>query len=174
MLSQWLWFMVCYAEPVIVNHGVLCWASGCASWCAMLCQWLWMMLWYAEPVGGNHGANTELVVVNHGEVCWASGLWIIVCYAEPGVWESWCVMLSQWLWIIVLCSTRCVGIMVNYANPVIVNHYVLFCACRFEPLRVILRQWLFIMLCYSVPVCVTHSELCQTSGCESWCVIMCQ
>jgi hypothetical protein len=28
--------MVSYAEPVVVNHGVLCWASGCESKCAML------------------------------------------------------------------------------------------------------------------------------------------
>ena len=36
MLSQWLWIMVCYSEPVVVNHGVLCWASGCESWWAII------------------------------------------------------------------------------------------------------------------------------------------
>ena len=30
--------MACYSEPVVVNHGVLCGASGCDSWCAMLSQ----------------------------------------------------------------------------------------------------------------------------------------
>jgi hypothetical protein len=47
--------MVCYSEPVVVNHGVLCWASGCESWCAMLNQWLCIMVCYAEPVVVNHG-----------------------------------------------------------------------------------------------------------------------
>jgi hypothetical protein len=62
MANQWLWIMVCYAEPVVVNHGVLCWASDCESWCAMLNQWLCIMVCYAEPV-----------VVNHGVLFWASG-----------------------------------------------------------------------------------------------------
>jgi hypothetical protein len=29
---------------VVVNHGVLCWTSGCESWCVMLSQWLWIMV----------------------------------------------------------------------------------------------------------------------------------
>jgi hypothetical protein len=100
MLSQWLWTMVNYTEPLVVNHGVLWWASGCESWWVMLSQWLWNMVCSAEPVG-----------VNHGVLCWASG-WIMGCYAEPVVmyhgvlcWasrcESWCVILIQWLWIMV-------------------------------------------------------------------------
>jgi hypothetical protein len=87
MLSQWLWIMGCYAEPVVVTHGelccargvnhcVLCWASGCESWCANLSHWLCIMLCYAEPV-----------VVNHYVLFWTSGC------------ESWCIILSQWLWI---------------------------------------------------------------------------
>ena len=81
MLSQWLWIMVNYAEPVVMNHGVLYWASsckscwgsgseswcvwwdsGCDSWIVMLCQMLWIMFCYAEPV-----------VVNHVGLCWAIG-----------------------------------------------------------------------------------------------------
>ena len=54
--------MVIYAEPVVVNHGVLFWASGCESYCVILSQWLWIMVIYAEPV-----------VVNHGVLFWASG-----------------------------------------------------------------------------------------------------
>jgi hypothetical protein len=109
---QWLRIMVCYAEPVVVSHGVLSWASGCESCCVMLSQWLWIMVYYSEPL-----------VVIHGVLCWASGcewwgvmlrqwLWIMGCYAEPMVvnhgvlyWASgcelWCAMLSQWLWIMV-------------------------------------------------------------------------
>jgi hypothetical protein len=29
MVSQWLLIMVCYSEPVVVNHGLLCCAKGC-------------------------------------------------------------------------------------------------------------------------------------------------
>ena len=47
--------MACYAEPVVVNHGVLCEASGGESWCAMLSLWLCIMVCYAEPVIVNHG-----------------------------------------------------------------------------------------------------------------------
>jgi hypothetical protein len=55
MLSQGLWIIVSYDEPVVMNHGVLCWASGCESWCVILKQWLWIMVCYSEPVVVNHG-----------------------------------------------------------------------------------------------------------------------
>ena len=45
---------MCYAEPVIVNHCVLCWA-GCVG----------IMVCYAEPVIGNHDVNAVPVGVNH-------------------------------------------------------------------------------------------------------------
>jgi hypothetical protein len=138
-------------HPVVVNHGVLWWASGCESWWAMLSHLLWIMVCYAEPVGVNHshwhsintmihnhwlsiahydsqpqaqnntpwftttgkyhnslrfttiGCYDEPVVVNRGELCWA-----ICC-------ESWCAMLSQWVWI-----------MMCYTEPVVVDHVVLF------------------------------------------------
>jgi hypothetical protein len=76
--NRWLWIMVCYAEPVVVNHGLLCWASGCKSLYVILCQWLWIMVYYYE-----------LVVVNDVVLFWASG------------GESWYDILSQWLWIMV-------------------------------------------------------------------------
>jgi hypothetical protein len=77
--------MLCCAEPVVLNYGVLCWASGCESLCAILSQLLWIMFCYADPV-----------VVNLVVLCWTSGCesccvilnkWfsIIVCYAEPVV-----------------------------------------------------------------------------------------
>ena len=46
--------MVWYAEPMVVNHGVLCLASDCESWCAMQSQQLWIMLLYTEPMAVNH------------------------------------------------------------------------------------------------------------------------
>ena len=42
--------MVCYAEPVVINHGVLCGATGCESWGAMMSQWWLIMVGHAEPV----------------------------------------------------------------------------------------------------------------------------
>jgi hypothetical protein len=42
MLSQWLWIMGCYTEPVGVNYRELCWTSGCKSWCEILSKWLWI------------------------------------------------------------------------------------------------------------------------------------
>jgi hypothetical protein len=57
---------------------------------------------YAEPVVMNHMSYADPVVANHGELYWASGC------------ESCCVMLSQWLLI-----------MVCYAEPVVVSHVVL-------------------------------------------------
>jgi hypothetical protein len=106
MLCQWLWIMVCYAEPVVVNHAVLYQA-----------EWLWVMVCNAEPV-----------FVNHGVLCWASGcescvlywieqLWIMLCYTEPIVCHAELLVvnhMSQWLWIME-CNTE----------PVVVNHGVL-------------------------------------------------
>jgi len=62
--------MVCYAEPVVVNHGELCCASDGESWCVMLNQWLCIMVCYVDPVVVNQECYTEPVVVNHGELCW--------------------------------------------------------------------------------------------------------
>jgi len=47
--------MVYHAEPVVVNHVLLCWASGCESCCVILSQWLWIMVCYDEPVAVSHG-----------------------------------------------------------------------------------------------------------------------
>jgi hypothetical protein len=78
ILSQWLWIMMCCAEPVVVNDGVECWASGSESWDVILSQWLWIKVCY-----------TELLFANYDELCWASEC------------EPWCVILCQWLWIVV-------------------------------------------------------------------------
>ena len=59
--NQRLWIKGCYAGPVVVNHGLLGWDSGCESLCILLNQWLWIMMCYAEPC-----------VVNHGVLFWAS------------------------------------------------------------------------------------------------------
>jgi hypothetical protein len=65
---------VCNAEPVVVNNGVLCWASDFELACVMLSQWLLIMV-----------CNVETVVVNKGLLCCAKSS------------ESRRVILSQWL-----------------------------------------------------------------------------
>jgi hypothetical protein len=47
--------------------------------------------------------HVEPVAVNHGELCWARGI------------ESWCAIIGQW-----------VGIMLCYAESLVVNYGVLF------------------------------------------------
>jgi hypothetical protein len=119
MLRQWLWIMVCYAEPVgvkhgvilsqwllimdcytvakVVNNGVLYWASGCKLWCVILSKWMWIMVSFTVPVVVNNDlscwvSDCEIcctILVNHGALCWAIGC------------ESWFVMLCQWLWVMV-------------------------------------------------------------------------
>ena len=148
---------------MVVNHGVVCWDSGCESLCAMLRQWLLIMLCYAEPM-----------VVNHCAIL-IQWLWIMVCYIEPVVvnrgviyWasdcESWCVILSQLLWIMVCYAklsgfeSRCIML-----SKVVLNHDVLCWA-----------QWLGIMVSYAEHVVVNHGLLCWASGCESWCVMLSQ
>jgi hypothetical protein len=148
MLSQWLWVMMSNAERVVMNHGVLCWASGCESWCVMLCQgceswcvmlcqgceswcvmlsqWLWVMVCNAVPGVWIMVCYAEPVVVNHGELWWGRGC------------ESLCVMLRQWLCI-----------MVCYAEPVVVNHGLI---CE--------AQWSGIVMYYA-----------EQNGSESWCAM---
>jgi hypothetical protein len=169
------------AETLVVNHGVLCWASSCES-CVMLSQWLWIMLCYAEPEGVIHGvlcwaSGCESwcvilcrVVVNHCVVCWTEWLWIM-CYTESGGCESHCAILSQWLWI-----------RVCYPEPVVVN-YVLCWANGCESCCVMLNQRVWFMVCYAEQVVVNHGVLywagwlwiivwyAEPSGCES-CVIL--
>ena len=70
-MSQWLWIvysyaepvvwiMVCYAEQAVLNH-VLYGANGFESRWVMLSLWVWFMVWYAVQV-----------VVIHGVLYWAS------------------------------------------------------------------------------------------------------
>ena len=67
---------------------------------------------------------------------------VIVCYAEPSVWKSWCecsasgsdswsLILNEWL-----------RIMSSHAVPVVINHVVLCLANGFELWRFMLCQCL--------------------------------
>ena len=105
------------------------------------------MVSYAEALFGNYGVNDVPVGVIHGELCWQSGCesCCVILY------DSWWAMLSHWLWINVSYAEPWLRIMFCYAEPVIGNQVVSV-----------------------VPVGVNHGELCEVSGCESCCVIMCQ
>jgi hypothetical protein len=161
MLSQWLCKILCYAEPVVVNHGVLFWASGCESWCVILSLWFWIMVSYDGSV-----------VVNHGVLFWASGceswcvilskwLWIIVCYAKPCGCEWWCIMLSKMVVNHdVLSWAQWLGIMMCYAEPMVRNHGLLCCVSGCESWFVLLSQWLWIMVYHAEPVVVNHALSC--------------
>ena len=122
-------------SSVCRNHGVLCWASRCESLRVMLSQWSWIMMCYSVPVG-----------VSHGELCWARG------------WQSCCIILSQ-------CCESLWAML-----RVVVNHGVLWLTIAIWTLC----QLVWILLCYTEPLVVNDCELCWTSGCESWCVILSQ
>ena len=54
--------MVRNAVQVVLNHGVICCASGCELLFVMLKQWLLIVVCRTEPV-----------IVNHGMLCCAKG-----------------------------------------------------------------------------------------------------
>ena len=132
MMGQWLWIVAIYAEPVVVNHGVLCWASGCESSCATLRQWYRIMVSYDEPV-----------VVNRDVLYWASGC------------DSWSVMLSQWLWIMVSYGKH-MYIFKRYET----EHKIGTSPITNMPVNFLHRYWLPFTLTWIHPlfggVCVAH------------------
>jgi hypothetical protein len=62
--------MVCFTEPVVVNHDVYCWESDFESRWVLLYQWLLIMVCIAEQVIVNYGEFTVSMVVNDGVLCW--------------------------------------------------------------------------------------------------------
>ena len=147
MLSQWVWIMVCYAEPVVVNHCELCWASGCETLWVMLRYWFWIIVSNAEPV-----------VVNHCVLCWAGCVGIMVCYPNPVV-VNHCVMLNR------VCGNQ--GVLFW------VSGWESRCECYVSELWwVVLSQWLWITVCYFEPLVVIHCKFCWASGCESLLVML--
>ena len=174
--------MVCYDEPVAVNHGLSCCVKGFESWWAMLSHWLSIMVWYAGPLVLNHACYAEpnscesccvilrRLCLNYGVLCRAIGYtWYEPVVVNSGVlcwtsgYESWCVMLTKWS-----------GIMVCNAAQVDVSHGVLCWDSDCGSFWVMLSKWLWIMLCNAEPVVVNYCVLCWASGCYSWCVIWSQ
>ena len=160
MLSMWWRITMCYSVPADIKYGELCEGGDCETVCAMLSQWLWILLYYADPVDGNHGVNAVPVGVNHVVLFWASR-----SESRSERYASRCescwTLLRQWLWI-----TVC------YGEPVVVNHCELCWASGCETLWAMLRQLLWITVCYAEPVVVNHCELCWSSGCETLWVIL--
>ena len=132
---------VYYAESVVVSHGVLCWASSCASWCVILCHWLSIMVWCALPV------------VRYGVLCWASGC------------EWWCTMLSQWLLITCVMLSQWVWFMVCFAEAVVVDQGEKWGDSGSESWWVVLNNSLWIRFVMLNQWVVNHGVLCWASGC---------
>jgi hypothetical protein len=61
MLNQWFGIMVCFAEAVLVNHGVLFSAVGCESWWVMLSHYHWLRI-------ANHGSQSP----SHHNTPWST------------------------------------------------------------------------------------------------------
>jgi hypothetical protein len=117
MLSQLLWIIVNYAEPVVANHGVSYEASGCELWCAMLCQPLaqhstpWFTTTGLQYHATIHSLWHSITIHDSQPLTQHNTPWLITTGSlnhtmiEPVVvnhgvlfWasgcESWCVMLS--------------------------------------------------------------------------------
>jgi hypothetical protein len=98
-------------------------------------------------------------------------LWIHVCYSEPNSCESCCIILSR-LWFSYGVSCRAIGY--EWYEPMVVNYDVLWWSSGCESWCVMLRKWLWIMMCNAEQVVASHGELCWTSGFESWCAMLSQ
>jgi hypothetical protein len=156
--------MVCYAEPVfceslcailvVGNHVVLCWGSGCESWCVKLIQWLWIMVFYAEQWLWIMVSYDEPVVVHHGVIFWASDC------------ESRCVIQSPVVvnHVVLYCPSGCES--VCYAEQLVVINCELCWASGCESCYVMLIQSLFIIDVSTELMVVHHGALCWASDCE--------
>jgi hypothetical protein len=145
MLSQWFWIIVCYAEQwLVVNHGVIWWASGCEPLCAMLSQW---------------------VVLNHDVLCWASGCESFCAmtswFTTTGT-EELTMIHNHWL-----------SISHDDSNP-LAQYNTTLCkpVSGFESWCAMLSQWWWIMVCNAVPVVVSHGVVYWTSRFKSWYVML--
>jgi hypothetical protein len=146
MLSQWFWIIVCYAEQwLVVNHGVIWWASGCEPLCTMIHQrWLSITHHDAQPISQynrqwyttTHSLN---IALTESQPLAQNKTQFTMCYAVPFVvshcrqcctsgGESWCAMLCQ-------CCESCCAMLSQW---VFVNHGVLFWAsgCMIQWFRI--------------------------------------
>jgi hypothetical protein len=138
---------VSYAEPVGVNHGVLCWAEWLWFRMVILSQLLWVMVSYDEPV-----------VVYHGVLCRVNGCESCALCLASGYESRW-VKPSQWLLIMVCYAEQVVVSHGEFSEPVVVNN--LYC---------LLSQLMWIIVCYA------EQSRCQSLfiilSHESWCFML--
>jgi hypothetical protein len=117
--------------------------------------------------------TTELSIVYHDSqplaqnntpwlLWWASGC------------ESWWVMLSQWLWIMVYHAEQVVENHGLSCWAIVVNPGELCCDSGYESWCAMLSQWFWVMVCNAEAEVVNHGVLWWASGCESWSVMLCQ
>jgi hypothetical protein len=92
ILSQWLRITVCYTGEVVMIHGVLCWASD--HWRSITHSDSQPLVQYNTPWFTTTGSAWHAMIHNH---------WLRICvlYWASG-WESPCIILGKWLWIM-LC-----------------------------------------------------------------------
>jgi hypothetical protein len=147
MLSQWLCIVVYHVEPVIVNHGVLFWVSGCESWCAMLSQWLWIMVSITSH-------NSQPLTQHYTPWFTTFGR----------AWQS--MIHNHWLRITHNESQPLAQLNTTWLSTTGSAYGLLYCAKGCELWRVTLSQWLSVMVCYTEPVDVTHGEIYCASSCE--------
>ena len=134
----------------------------------MLCQRLWVIVWYVESVLVNYfvlclcimASYTEPVAVKLGLLCCA-GSCVSWCAMLSQGCESWCAMLSR---VVVSYGVSFRAIGCKSYKPVVVNHGVLYWGSGFELVCAMLNLWLWIMVCYSEPVIVSHDEICWAIG----------
>jgi hypothetical protein len=138
MLSQSLWIMVCYAEPVVVNHGEW-WMS---EWLSMIHnQWVSITHHDSQPLAQHSTpwfTTTRSFITHHDSQPLAQ-------INTPWFTNTGWAMMSQWLWIVL-----------SYGEPVVMNNGVLYLDSGCDSWCAMLRQLLWIMVCYSEPVVVNH------------------
>jgi hypothetical protein len=175
-LCEFCWASGCETLcPMLIwvcgNYGMLCWAMGFESLCVMLnsiCGNHWDLCW--ASCCESLCVMLSRICANHGMLSWASGF------------ESFCVMPQHSiLWF----PHTPISIAHNDSQPLaqhiskwlsqwFVNHGVLCCTSAPESWKVILNQWLCIIVSYAEPVVENHVLFYWASGCESWSVMLCQ
>jgi hypothetical protein len=151
MLSHWLWTMVYYSEPVVVNHGEICWATGYESLCFMLSRVCW----------------------NHSVLCWASDCdsWCVMYNMNHNNRLSIANHDSQTAGsaYLTMIQIHLLRIPQHDSQPQDEKNHGLLCsACYCDSCCTMLSQRMRITMCYAEPLAVNHGVLFWASGCESW------
>jgi hypothetical protein len=150
ILSQWLWIIVWYTEPVVMHYCDLCWTSGSKSWCVMLRKWLWIML--CNAVIQNHWYS-----ITHHEshpLAQHSSPWLTTTCSALHTMIHKSIVQDYTPWFTITCS----GL-----HTMIYNHWFSITHDNSHPMAqynipccTMLSQWLWIIVCYAEPVVLNH------------------